>query len=89
MGLAALVGTQLAQTALVGRRSPLVLLTAVASALVLVGVVQIPPLSLLFGCVPLDPVAWGVVLTAAVGATAAAVVLPPLVARMRTVLAAG
>jgi cation-transporting ATPase I len=58
MGLAALVSTQLAQTALVGRRSPLVLLTAFASALILVGIVQNPLLSRLFGCVPLDPAAW-------------------------------
>ena len=42
MGLAALIGTQLAQTAWAGRRSPLVLVTAAGSFAVLAAVVQTP-----------------------------------------------
>ena len=55
MGLAALIGTQLAQTAWAGRRSPLVLVTAAGSFAVLVAVVQTPVVSRFFGCRPLDP----------------------------------
>ena len=40
MGLAALIGTQLAQTAWAGRRNPLMRVTAAGSAAVLVAVVQ-------------------------------------------------
>ena len=83
MGLAALVGTQLAQTALVGWRSPLVLLTALLSAAALAAIVQTPLVSQLFGCRPLDPFAWGVVLAASAGATVGSVSLPSVVARLR------
>jgi cation-transporting ATPase I len=78
MGLAALVGTQLAQTALVGWRSPLVLLTVAASVLALFVIVQTPVVSQLFGCVPLDPLAWTVVLAASLGTTAGSTLLPRL-----------
>jgi hypothetical protein len=62
MGLAALIGTQLAQTAWTGRRSPLVLLTAAGSFAVLVAVVQTPVVNRFFRCRPLDPFAWAAVL---------------------------
>ena len=58
MGLAALISTQLAQTAWAGRRSPLVLGTVAGSLAALVAVVQIPGVSRFFGCRPLDPVSW-------------------------------
>jgi cation-transporting ATPase I len=61
MALAALVGTQLGQTLLVGRRNPLVLATGLGSAAVLVALVQTPVLSRFFGCTPLGPVAWSTV----------------------------
>src|SRR3712207_8342560 len=48
--LAALIATQLGQTAWAGRRSPLVLATAAGSLAVLVAVVQTPGLSRFFGC---------------------------------------
>jgi cation-transporting P-type ATPase I len=83
MGLAALITTQLGQTAWMGRRSPLVLATTVGSLAVLVAVVQTPGLSRFFGCTPLDPIAWGVVLASAAAGTAGAEVVPPLVARLR------
>jgi cation-transporting ATPase I len=83
MGLAALIGTQLAQTAWAGRRSPLVLVTAAGSLAVLVAVVQTPGVSRFFGCRPLGPVAWaGVLGWSAVGAAGAELV-PRLVARGR------
>jgi cation-transporting ATPase I len=83
MGLAALITTQLGQTAWAGRRSPLVLVTAVGSLAVLAAVVQTPGLSRFFGCTPLDPLAWLVVLGCAAAGTAGAEVVPVLVARAR------
>ncbi len=81
MGLAALIATQLAQTAWSGRRSPLVLATVAGSLAVLVTVVQTPGLSRFFGCTPLDPLSWGVVLGSAVMGAAGAEVVPRLVSR--------
>ena len=68
MGLTALVTTQLAQTLLTRRHSPLVVATALGSSAVLVAIVQTPGVSHFFGCTPLGPVAW----TGVVGSTAAA-----------------
>jgi cation-transporting P-type ATPase I len=67
MALCGLVGTQLAQTLRGRRRSPLVVGTAVGSALVLAAIVQTPGVSRFFGCTPLGPLAW-----AGVGAGVAA-----------------
>lgn len=78
IALAALVGTQLGQTLLVGGRNPLVLATGLGSAAVLTGIIQIPVLSQFFGCTPLDPLAWLTVATCAAGATALAAVAPHL-----------
>jgi cation-transporting ATPase I len=83
MGLAALITTQLGQTAWAGRRSPLVLVTAAGSLAVLAAVVQTPGLSRFFGCTPLDPLAWLVVLGCAAAGTAGAEVVPALAARLR------
>ncbi|WIX89967.1 cation-translocating P-type ATPase [Amycolatopsis sp. DG1A-15b] len=58
MALCGLVGTQLAQTLRGRRRSPLVVGTAVGSALVLAAIVQTPGVSRFFGCTPLGPLAW-------------------------------
>ena len=81
MGLAALITTQLAQTAWTGRRSPLVVATAAGSLVVLATVVQTPGLSTFFGCTPLDPLAWIVVLGSAAAGTVGAEVLPGLLER--------
>jgi cation-transporting ATPase I len=78
MGLAALVGTQLGQTLLMGRHSRLVVLTSLASAAVLFAAVETPGVSQFFGCTPIGPVAWGVVLTCSAGGTLAAAVAPRL-----------
>jgi cation-transporting ATPase I len=84
MGLAALISTQLVQTAWSGRHSPLVLATVAGSFAVLLGIVQTPGLSRFFGCTPLDPVSWAVVLGCAVAGAAGAEVVPGLVARWRS-----
>ncbi|TQN42729.1 cation-transporting ATPase I [Blastococcus colisei] len=83
MGLAALITTQLGQTAWSGRRSPLVLATAAGSLAVLFAVVQTPGLSRFFGCTPLDPLSWLVVLGWAAVGTVTAEVGPALVDRLR------
>jgi cation-transporting ATPase I len=83
MGLAALITTQLGQTAWAGRRSPLVLATAAGSLAVLAAVVQTPGVSRFFGCTPLDPLSWLVVLGWATAGTAAAEVAPRLVEGLR------
>ncbi|OBJ70994.1 cation-translocating P-type ATPase [Mycobacterium sp. 1274756.6] len=81
MGLTALVGTQLLQTLLTRRHSPLVVATALGSAVVLVGIVQTPGVSQFFGCTPLGPVAWTGVGAATGAATALSVLAPAVVAR--------
>jgi cation-transporting ATPase I len=83
MGLAALISTQLAQTAWTGRRSPLVLVTAAGSLVVLVGVVQTPLVSRFFGCRPLDPFAWAAVLGWSVAGAAGAELVPRWAARLQ------
>jgi cation-transporting ATPase I len=83
MGLAALIATQLGQTAWSGRRSPLVLATAAGSLAVLFAVVQTPGLSRFFGCTPLDPLSWLVVLGWAAAGTVTAEVGPAVVEKFR------
>jgi cation-transporting ATPase I len=82
VALVGLVGTQLGQTAVVGRTSPLVLASTAASAGVLVAIVQTPVVSQFFGCTPMGPVGWGIALGNAAGATAASVALPWAVRRL-------
>ncbi|WP_433088280.1 HAD-IC family P-type ATPase [Dactylosporangium sp. CA-052675] len=77
VALSSLVGAQLGQTALLSRGDPVVLGAAGVSAAALVGVVQTPGVSQFFGCRPLGPVAWGIVLAAtAAGMTVGALPLP-------------
>ncbi len=79
VALAALVGSQLGQTAIVGRRSPLVVGTSLVSAAGLVAIIQTPGVSRFFGCRPLGPLGWSIAGTAAalssVGAGVAGAVL--------------
>ncbi|WP_143264199.1 cation-translocating P-type ATPase, partial [Amycolatopsis kentuckyensis] len=73
MALCGLVGTQLAQTLRGRRSSPLVVGTAVGSALALAAIVQTPGVSQFFGCTPLGPLAWsGVATGVATGALTSA-----------------
>ncbi len=80
VALVALVGAQLAQT-LVDSRAPLVVLTSVGSLGALAVVVSTPGLSQLFGCTPLDPLAWGQGLLAATAASSLSAVAPDLLLR--------
>lgn len=89
MGLTALVTTQLAQTLLTRRHSPLVVATALGSAGVLVGIIQTPVISQFFGCTPLGPVAWTGVLGSTAGATAISVLAPNWLARQVAALEPG
>jgi cation-transporting ATPase I len=81
MALAALVGTQLGQTLLVGGRDRLVLATGLGSTAVLALLIQTPGVSQFFGCTPLDPFAWATVTGCAAATTLLAAlagrVLPP------------
>jgi cation-transporting ATPase I len=78
MGLAAVVGTQLAQTVVTGGRSPALIVTCAASAAALVLVVNTPGVSQFFGCTPLGPAGWGIVGASAAAATAASLAAPRL-----------
>lgn len=72
VALAALVGSQLGQTAIVGRRSPLVVGTSLVSTAGLVAIIQTPGVSQFFGCRPLGPLGWSIDGTAAALSSGAA-----------------
>lgn len=80
VALIGLVGTQLAQT-LVDSHGPLVVLTTAGSLAALAVVVSTPGLSQVFGCTPVDPLAWGQALLAAAAACVLAAVAPELAFR--------
>jgi magnesium-transporting ATPase (P-type) len=80
VALIGLVGTQLAQT-IVDSHGPLVVLTTVGSLAVLAVVVTTPGLSQVFGCTPVDPLAWGQALLAAAVASLVSVLAPDLLVR--------
>lgn len=80
VALIALVGAQLTQT-LVDSRAPLVVLTSVGSLGALALVVSTPGLSQVFGCTPVDPLAWGQALLAASVASYLSAVAPELLLR--------
>jgi cation-transporting P-type ATPase I len=65
VALAALVGTQLAQTLAAGGRDRTVLAAGLGSAALLAAVIQTPGLSQFFGCTPLGPVGWSIALGSA------------------------
>jgi cation-transporting ATPase I len=73
--LVALVGTQLGQTLATSHRHPATIAAACGSAAVMVGVIQTPVVSDLFGCTPLDPLAWAMAVGAATTATAVSVLV--------------
>jgi cation-transporting P-type ATPase I len=58
MALCGVVGTQLAQTLLDRRDSPLVQVTSVGSGIALVALIQTPGVSHFLGCTPVGPLAW-------------------------------
>lgn len=83
VALVSLVGTELGQTVVCSRRSPLVVASSALSLGVLAGVVQIPGLSQTFGCTPLGPLAWAQAMTSATTATVASLFAPSLTRRIR------
>ncbi len=78
VGLAALVGTELGQTLLVGGRSPTVAVATLVSTGILIAVVQTPGVSQFFGCTPLGPVGWAIAGGSALAATTGSLLLPQL-----------
>ncbi|MEV6425785.1 cation-transporting P-type ATPase [Streptomyces sp. NPDC051662] len=82
VGLASVVGTQLAQTLNSGGVDRNVLTAALGSAAVLVGIIQTPGISQFFGCTPLGPIAWGITLASITTATLLHTTLPPLAERL-------
>ncbi|UOY02373.1 cation transporting ATPase C-terminal domain-containing protein [Blastococcus sp. PRF04-17] len=58
-------------------------MTVAGSLVALAAVVQTPGISRFFGCTPLDPIAWLVVLGSAAAGTAGAELVPGLVERLR------
>ncbi|GAB2714110.1 HAD-IC family P-type ATPase [Nocardia thraciensis] len=73
MALAALIGTQLGQTLVIGYRSPLVWTTVAGSSALLAAIIMTPGVNRFFGCVPLGPLAWPIVVGSAGLGTVAAV----------------
>jgi cation-transporting ATPase I len=84
IALATTVGTQLGQTILTSYRDPLVLGAGLGSAGLLGAIVQTPGLSQLFGCTPLDPLAWAVAGAWSTAGSVSASVLPPMLERARS-----
>jgi len=74
--LAALVGAQLGQTVAIGGTSPVVLTSSAGSAAMLIGIIQTPGVSHLFGCTPLGPVGWAIAGTATTAAPAVTALSP-------------
>ncbi|MFF8846313.1 HAD-IC family P-type ATPase [Streptomyces sp. NPDC015127] len=89
VALAAVVGTQLAQTLVTGGTDRNVLAAGLGSAAVLVAIIQTPGISQFFGCTPLGPVAWGITLGAITAASLLGLVLSPLIASMTAQAADG
>lgn len=81
VGLVAIVGSQLGQTLIVGRRSRGVVAASAISAAGLLVAVETPGLSRFFGCRPLGPIALCQAWMAASLGTGLAVVVPRLVHR--------
>src|SRR5690606_34308160 len=76
VGLVSLVGAQLGQTVVLGRRSPAVLAASGLSLATLLAVVETPGVSGFFGCRPLGPIALTEALFAVGAGTAASAVVP-------------
>ncbi|MGW0466267.1 HAD-IC family P-type ATPase [Streptomyces sp. NPDC003027] len=80
VALAAVVGTQLAQTLTAGGLDRNVLTAGIGSAAVLVAIIQTPGVSQFFGCTPLGPMAWAITLGAMAAALLLGHSLAPLIA---------
>ncbi|MEU8588968.1 cation-translocating P-type ATPase [Streptomyces sp. NPDC048664] len=82
VALAAVVGTQLAQTLVSGGANRQVLAATIGSAALLTGIIQTPGVSQFFGSTPLGPLAWGIALAAIATAMALHPALGPLASRL-------
>ena len=82
VGLVAVVATQMGQTIVAGRRSPAVVASALASAGLLVPIVQVPAISRFFGCTPLGPVGWATAIGSASAATGVSIAVPWAASRL-------
>ncbi|WP_251983269.1 HAD-IC family P-type ATPase [Streptomyces rapamycinicus] len=78
VALAALVGTQLAQTLTTGGLDRHVLIAGLGSAAVLAAIIQTPGVSQFFDCAPLGPFAWAITLGSITVATLFGPVLAPM-----------
>jgi cation-transporting ATPase I len=87
VALAALVGTQLGQTIVMGRRSPVVLASGLVSVGALGIIVQTPGLSQFFGCRPLGPAGWAIATGSATIATVGSVIADVLIGRTESATA--
>ena len=65
-----------------GRRSPAVVASALASAGLLVPIVQVPAISRFFGCTPLGPVGWATAIGSASAATGVSIAVPWAASRL-------
>jgi cation-transporting ATPase I len=74
VALAALVGGQLGQTLVAGRRSWLTVTSTTVSAAGLVAIIELPVLNTFFECRPLGPGGWAIALGASALATGAGIV---------------
>jgi hypothetical protein len=66
----------------IGGTSPVVLTSSASSAAVLIGIIQTPGVSHLFGSTPLGPVGWAIAGTATTAATAVTTLLPLVLSRV-------
>ncbi|WP_274555533.1 cation-translocating P-type ATPase [Streptomyces spiramyceticus] len=82
VALAAVVGTQLAQTLATGGLDRNVLAASLGSAAVLAAIIQTPGISQFFGCTPLGPFAWAITLGAIATATLLGTAVSPFVRSM-------
>lgn len=86
VALASLVGTELGQTLTTGWRSPLVVASSLGSMGALVGIIQTPGLSHLFGCTPLGPLGWTQAATSATAATLGGRFVPAAIDRVASAI---
>jgi cation-transporting P-type ATPase I len=75
--LLSIVGAQLGQTALLRPTDPVVVGAVTASGVALLGIVETPGLSQLFGCRPLGPIGLSIAGTAAAAGTVGTLLLSP------------
>jgi hypothetical protein len=78
-----MVGAQLGQTAIARPRDPVVVGGSLAAAALLLGIVETPGVSAVFGCRPVGPVGLSIAGTAATVGTVATLLLPPVLRRVR------